>query len=129
MPTKIRITKEDLLKSKILNPGWYLAKVQQTTAKAASTDQSTYWTIEMKVLGGPNQKDGSSPVGVTLYRVYSEKATGMAAPFFKAFGVQFTDDNDLDFDAANGREIKVNVQNALNNKGRMSNVVEDFQPA
>ena len=130
MPTIITITKEDLLKSKLLEPGWYKARVLQTTTKPAKTDGSTVFTLEMLVTAGPNQKDGSAPAGVKLYRTYSEKATGFATKFFQVLGATIdpNGNNKLDFDAANGRELGVFVKNELNNRGVMQNVVEDFQP-
>jgi len=127
LPTKLTITKEDLLKSKILEPGWYPTKVRGTTTKSATTDGSTVFTVEFAVTGGPNQKDGSSPIGVTLYKTYSEKAPGFAVKFFQTIGALIDPEKGatVDFDAAKNRELKVFVKNDLW-KGVMRNVVEDF---
>jgi len=130
LPTKLTITKEDLLKSKILEPSWYSAKVRGTATKPAGTDGSTVYTVEMIVTGGPNQKDGSSPIGVPLYKTYSGKAPGFAVKFFQVLGAQIDPNKastDVDFDAAKDREIKVFIKNDLW-KGVMRNVVEDFEP-
>ena len=130
MPTKLTITKEDLLKSKILEAGWYSAKVRGTTTKPAGTDGSTVYTVEMIVIGGPNQKDGGSPIGVPLYKTYSEKAPGFAVKFFQVLGAKIDPNKastEVDFDGTKDRELKVFVKNDLW-KGVMRNVVEDFEP-
>ena len=130
MATKLTITKEDLLKSKILEPSWYPVKVRGTTTKPAGTDGSTVYTVEMIVTGGPTQKDGGSPIGVPLYKTYSEKAPGFAVKFFQVLGANIDPNKastDVDFDAAKDRELKAFVKNDLW-KGVMRNIVEDFEP-
>jgi hypothetical protein len=127
--TRLTITKEDLLKSKILEPGWYKVKITNATSKPASTDGSIVYTLEMVVTSGPKQKDGAMPAGLKLFRTYSEKAPGFAVKLFQALGAKIDPEKgaEVDFASTVGRELGAYVKNDLY-KGVMKNVVEDFQP-
>lgn len=127
--TKLTITREDLLKSKILEPGWYKVKINDVAVKEAKTDGSTVYNLEMTVIGGPSQKDGVSPVGIKVFRTYSEKAPGFAVKLFQALGAKIDPEKgaEVDFAGTVGRELGAYIKNDLY-KGVMKNVVEDFQP-
>ncbi len=132
--TKFSITREDLLKSKRLEASWYkvkfkapYTKVQKDTGSAG--DGQTQFYVEMLVIGGPNQKDGSSPIGTTLTRVYFENSMGDLRNLLQALGTKIPDEGTTgDLAGIKDRECQAFVKNELDRKGKMRNIVEEFQP-
>jgi len=123
MPTKVRISKDDLMRGKIVEPGWYAVEVHGVTEKAAKTDGSQNWIVEYKVLN-----DGEFQ-GVLVNRLFNEKAAGMMAPFLIACGQKIgAEGGEFDIYATIGRKIQIHVTNDTTNKGRTINSVEDYRP-
>lgn len=108
----ISVTKADLEKSKLIDPGYYGATI-------------------VKVSGLEKSKDGSSlnqvitfrvdPSGKEIAHYFNSKAFGMMAPLHKAvFGTDMKE-GDFDTDTLNGKKVDVKVitdtyQGSLNNK-------------
>ena len=122
MPSPFKISKEDLLRSKLIPPGWYPSTIRAVTQKAAKTDGSTNTEIDLVVSGGPFD-------GVPVIRVFSEKAPGFAKNFAAAvLGRPVRDDGEeFDFERAVGKKIKVYYTNEKY-LGRLVNRAEDFAP-
>ena len=122
MPSPFRISKEDLLRSKIVQPGWYTANIKAVTQKAAKTDGSTNTVVSFVIKGGAFD-------GVPLDRVFSEKSPGFAENFVTAIQGRKpkAEGEDFDFDRAVGKDIRVYVTNDKY-AGRLVNRAEDFAP-
>ena len=119
----ITITREDLLRSKVVTPGWYACKVTNVTESPAKTDGSLNYNIDMVIT-----QDGPFN-GVPLRRVFSEKAVGFAEHFIEAFLGKKIDENGGQFELANavGRSLDVFVKNGKV-ENRLVNQAEDFAP-
>lgn len=121
MPLTFSISREDMLRSKVVEPGWYNCIIKGVSQEAASTDGSTNTIVDFVVIDGP-QKD------VPLRRYFSEKAPGFAVNFFKACGAQIGEQGaTFDVEKSIGRKMQVFVKNEEYG-GSMRNRVEDFRP-
>lgn len=126
---KFTITKEDLLKSKRLEPAQYRAKLHKPYTKTLASDGQTMYYVEMTVINGPQQKDGSSPVGTKLTRVYFENSLGELRNLLQALGAKVPDEGvSGDLESIADREVGVFVTNELDKKGKMRNIVQEFMP-
>lgn len=123
MATTFRVTPEDLVRGKVLKPGWYPATIKGFSEKAAKTDGSTNFVFEFTV-DGPEDCQG-----VVLMRTFSEKAPGMMVPLLEAAGAKIDpkSTNTFDLDALVGRQIQV-YNNNREYEGRIRNDVTDFRP-
>jgi hypothetical protein len=120
---KLKITREDLLRSKVVAPEWYpteITKVDEHPSKAAD---SINWDVTLKILAPPECE------GVTIIRTFNEKAPGFAVNFLKACGAKIDEATGGEFDmqAAVGRKVLTYVKNETW-QGTMRNKAEDFRP-
>lgn len=114
------ITPEDMLRDKVLDPGWYPAKVKEVSQEPAKTDGSTNTIVDLTVASGPN-------AGVPLRRYFSEKAPGFALNFIRSLGVALgPQGGTVDLSKAKGKVVEVYVKNETW-EGRLRNSVEDFR--
>lgn len=114
------ITREDMLRSKVIEPGWYPVLIKNVTQEPAKTDGSTNTWVDMVITDGP-QKD------VPLRKNFSEKAPGFAVPFLRALGTEVGENGaTVDMDRAKGKKIMVYVLNKMFNN-QQQNSVEDFK--
>lgn len=122
MPIPFGVSKDDILRSKTIIPGWYAAVVKAVNTKAAKTDGSMNVIFTFKLTGGAYD-------GTPVDTLFSEKAPGFAVPLMEALlkrkvnpeGEQF------DFEKAVGQELLVYVKNE-EYQGRMLNKAADFKP-
>ena len=120
---KMKITREDFLKGKILTPGWYTCLVSDVESGLSKKGDSTNFGVSFKVLDDGPFKD------CVVMKTYNEKAPGAAVPFFSAIaGKEIEPDKDYDFEATKGRKLGVLVGNDTYNN-RIVNAVLDFRPA
>lgn len=124
---KMRITPEDLKRGTILDPNWYPGLVKSVEVKPSKGDGSTNWNYKIEILAGKN-KDGKDLAGVTVYRLFNEKAMGFAVPFIEACGQKVTAEGaEIDPNYPVGKKLMVYVKNR-EYEGRMQNEVADFRP-
>jgi len=127
MPINMPISREDLLRSKKVTPGWYLAVVKSAILGPGKNDPSSNTiTFELVIKDGTNKEF----IGVPIPFWVSEKAVGMGTPFLEAVtGKKLPDDGaNPDWELCVGREVKVYIKNDTWN-GRATNKCEDFAPA
>lgn len=119
---KITITREDLLRSKTVTPGWYRMKIMAVEEGIAKTDGSMTISIDLIITQDGPFKD------VPVPKTFSEKAPGFARTFVEALiGRKVEEDGgEFELSGAVGREVLGFVKNELF-QGRMVNRVEDFQ--
>jgi len=117
----INISREDILKSKVFDPGWYATEVIGVDEKESKAGDSTNYTVEFKVITGI-YKDAS------LYRLFNTKGMGFAVPFLTALGVSIGDQGQsFELNATIGRRLKVHCSNR-SYEGKTRNDVDDFAP-
>lgn len=118
---KITITQDDINRSKVVDPGWYNVEVMSVTDSQAKSDGSLNTTVELKIIDGTFK-------GAIVYRLYNEKAPGLAIPFLKALGASINEDGGtFDLALAVGKRVKAFIKNE-DYQGITRNRVEDFQP-
>lgn len=115
----IRMTEGDILKSKVLETGWYKLKISKIyPAKTSKTGDSLNFPIEFTVTSGPLP-------GKTLDHYFNSKAPGMIAPLIEACGfkIELAADGSFDFDTdkllhkeLDGKIITDTYEGNLNNK-------------
>lgn len=117
----LQYTKEDLLRGKKVDPGWYNVKVTGVKPYEAKSDGSQNWDVEMKIIGGPFE-------GVPVKKTFNEKAPGFAIRFAAAFGYKPSPDGgEIDLEKTVGRSLKIYIKNDMYN-GRPTNKIEDYAP-
>ncbi len=118
---KIRISPEDILRSKTIKPGWYRATVKRVGEKPAKTDGSTTWPIDFSII-----TEGEF-AGVPVSTVFSEKAPGFAIKFIEACGGKIDKDGgEMELSRAVGKELEIFVDNDLYD-GRLTNKIKDYR--
>lgn len=121
MPLTFTVTREDMLRGKTLDPGWYKLFIKNVTQEPAGTDGSTNTIIDFVVTEG-GFKD------VPLRRWFSEKAPGFIVPFLVACGAPVGEQGGtFDMDRCKGKTILGYVINEMY-QNRPTNKVEDFRP-
>lgn len=120
MPLTFTVTREDMLRSKILEPGWYKARIKDITQETASDGESTNTIVDFVVVEG-QFKD------TPLKRWFSEKAPGFIVPFLTACGANVGENGGtFDLERSKGREIYIYVKNEMY-QNKPTNKVEDFR--
>ena len=120
---KLRITREDLLKSKVIAPEWYPCEVTKVDEHPSKSGDSINWDAYLKILSPEDV------AGVTMIRTFNEKAPGFAIEFIEACGGKIDAEAGGEFDlrAAAGRKIMVLVKNEMYNNV-LRNKPESFRP-
>lgn len=120
---RFQVTPQDVKRSKILRPGWYLAKVTKVALEDAKDGQSKNIVLDFEGLEGDS-------LGVPFKTWVSEKAPGLAVPIIKAFGGQVseTEGADFDFDTCLNQTVRIEI---ITDKyqGRPTNKINDYAPA
>lgn len=122
MPLSFTITREDMLRGKTVEPGWYKARVKNVSQEPAGTDGSTNTWIDFTITqDGPFKE-------VPVRRVFNEKAPGFAVPFLVACGAPVGESGGtFDIERTKGKELLIYIINGMWNN-RPQNNVEDFRP-
>jgi len=117
-----------MLRSKVLDPGWYKARVTKVWQETAKSDgESTNTWVEFVVIGGPAQKDGSSPNDVPARRCFSEKAPGFIIPYLTACGAAIKQEGgEYDIEKSVGQEMSLYIKNRMW-ENNLQNDVTDFK--
>ena len=122
MSLRFQVSPQDVKRSKIVRPGWYLVKVTEVKPEKAKDGQSTNIVVDLEGMEG-------EAMGVPFRYWISEKAPGLAVPIIKAFGGKVTEDegSDFDFETIKGKTVRVEI---VTDKfqGRPQNKVNDWAP-
>jgi hypothetical protein len=121
------ISKEDMLRSKVLKPGVYVLVVKNITQGPGKNDpQSTTTTVDFTVDSGPDP----NAVGVPIRYWLSEKAAGLAKDFLeKVTNQQISDEGLANMKLAPlvGRKVKAYIK-PEKYLGRDQNKIDGFLP-
>lgn len=122
MGMRFQVTPSDVKRSKIVRPGWYLAKVTKVALEDAKDGQSKNVVLDLEGMEG-------EVMGVPFKTWISEKAPGFAVPVIKAFGGQVseTEGADFDFESCQGKTVRIEI---VTDKfqGRPTNKINDWAP-
>ena len=124
MSTVIQFSDRDLLRGKIITPGWYrvlINSIGEAPAKASEKGPSTNYPVEGTILFHGDNGDiefKNTPVDWN----FNSKAIGFAVGFLQAFGVEVKAGSRFDLQAAVGKQVDVYIENG-EYQGRIVNRV------
>lgn len=115
------MTKEDVLQTALLTPGWYPCLVSDYAEKASKGDASLNRNITLRVSEGPSE-------GVQLKTLFNEKFAPLLPDYVRAFGADYEEGKTFDLEDTKGKKILVHVKRGEYN-GRPQNEVDGFRAA
>ena len=111
----------DILRGKVITPGWYRVRIDAVGEKPSKDGDSTNYPVEGTVIG--NADDGSTDfANVPLDWNFNSKALGFAVGFLQSLGIDVKPGTRYELASAAGKEIDVFVENDTY-QGRMVNRV------
>jgi hypothetical protein len=117
---------DDILRNKIVTPGWYVVRVDRVLTKPAkgdNPDTTTIWPIEGKII--KNAENGSTEfAGVPTPAGWNfndnPRAKGFMIGFFESLGHHVEPGQRVDLAAAEGKMLSVFIENQ-EYEGRITN--------
>jgi hypothetical protein len=117
----IGFTDRDILRGKVVTPGWFRVKIESVGESPSKDGGSTNYPVEGTII--KNADDGSTDfAGVPLDWNFNSKAIGFSVGFLAALGVDVKANQRYDLGNAAGKEIEVFVENDTY-QGRLVNRV------
>lgn len=116
---RVTFTQEDILRSKLITPGWQDLLVKKYSEEQAGTDGSALYVWEIVVEGGAFN-------GVPIRYQLSEKAMGMGVEFLEACGIEIKPGVAIELDKTLGKKISGFVQRG-EYKGKGNNQLVSFK--
>jgi hypothetical protein len=109
----ISFSQRDLMRGKIITPGWYRVKIEavgESPAKTSEKGPSTNYPVEATILFNGDTGETTFS-GVPLDWNFNSKAIGFAVGFLQSFGVDVKAGTRFDLKSSEGLEIDVFVEN------------------
>jgi hypothetical protein len=123
MGLRFQVTPQDVKRSKVVRPGFYLARVTAVKLEDSKDGQSKNIVIDLE------GEEGDAK-GVPFRYWVSEKAPGLAVPIIRAFGGKVSEEegSDFDFEGIKGRSVRIEI---ITDKyqGRPQNKINDWAPS
>ncbi|SRR6266478_423664 len=127
MPINVSISKEQMLQTKIVQPGVYVLNIADVYQQPAKTDPDSMTNVVKFIIeSGPD----ASSIGVPILYYMGEKHMEYQVEFLQiAFGKKLSTDGiaNLDIELLKGRKIKAYVKSGRFN-GRDKNEIQGFMP-
>lgn len=121
MSPLISFSEKDLLRGKVITPGWYRVKIDSVGEAPSKDGGSTNYPVEGTIRFNGDNGDKEF-AGVPLDWNFNSKAIGFAVGFLQSFGEVVKPGVRFDLNAASGKETDVFVENG-EYQGRMVNRV------
>jgi len=122
----IQFSKRDLMRGKVVLPGWYRMKIESVGEQPAASKEgrspSTNYPVEGTILYNADTGDKEFE-GVAIDWNFNSKAMGFARGFLESLGEVPTEGKRYELAAAEGKELDVFVENGIW-QGRQVNRVE-----
>lgn len=119
----LTITQDDINKSKMVPPAWYVVDIIDAKEDVAGASSKNPGSTVYKFTG--KIKDGDN-AGVNLYWNFSEVAPGFAVEFIKACGREVVPGQSYDLIGTKGKTIQVHVVRGSYN-GKPQNTVDGYR--
>lgn len=117
----VQFSERDLLRGKVVEPAWYLMRIDAIGEAPSKDGGSTNYPVEGTIM--KNADSGSVEfAGVPIDWNFNSKAVGFAVGFLAAFGVDVKSGQRFDLANAAGKMLEVFVENG-EWQGRMVNRV------
>jgi hypothetical protein len=122
----IQFSSRDLLRGKVVQPAWYLVRIEGVGEKLANDGGSTNYPAEATIIKNADT-DSEDFAGVPVDWNFNSKAIGFAVGFLQALGVQVNDKDRFDLNAASGMELEVWIENKLYEGRTLNNVTHKYR--
>lgn len=109
----INFSERDLLRGKIITPGWYRVKINavgEAPAKSSEKGPSTNYPVEATIMFNGDTGD-TEFAGCPIDWNFNSKAIGFAVGYLQAFGVDVKPNTRFDLKSSEGRELDVFIEN------------------
>ena len=110
----VTFSDRDLLRGKIITPGWYRVRIEaigEAPAKDSGKGPSTNYPVEGTIQFNGDNGDITF-ANVPIEWNFNSKAQGFAVGFLQAFGVDVKPGVRFDLKSAEGKDIDVFIENA-----------------
>lgn len=131
----ISFSEDDLLRDKIVSPGWYRVMIQRVGTKPSSgsnPETTTVWPIEGKIIR--NADNGSeefagvpTPAGWNFND--NPRAKGFMIGFLKSLGADIKPGERVELSNAEGQEIEVFIENDTYEGRIVNRINHKYRPA
>ena len=118
----VNFTERDLLRGKIVDPGWYLVSINSIGEAPSKDGGSTNYPVEGTIIKNADNGDEAFK-GVPIDWMFNSKALGFAVGFLKAFNVDVKAGQRFDLSNAVGLQVEMFVGNG-EWQGRPKNTVD-----
>ncbi len=118
----ITFSTRDILRGKVVIPGWYRVHIDSVGESLAKNKESTNYPVEGTILFNGDNGDKTFE-GVPLDWNFNTKAIGFAVGFLAAFGLEVTPGTRFDLANSAGKDLDVFVANK-EFEGRILNDVQ-----
>ncbi len=119
MSPMIEISDRDILRSKLVQPGWYKVRIESCNESLSKAGDSTNFVMEATILRNADTGKEDFAGVPTPYWNFNSKAPGFVVGFLLALGTDAKAGR-YDLSKAVGKEIDVFIKNELY-EGRMVN--------
>lgn len=117
----VSFSEQELLKGKIITPGWYRILIQAIGEKPSKDGGSTNYPVEGIIQYNADNGD-KELAGTPLEWNFNSKAMGFSVGFLEALGTKVEAGSRYDLASAAGKEIDIFVENDTY-QGRLVNRV------
>lgn len=107
----IDFSDEDILRSKIIDPGWYRVLITGQEQGLSKAGDSTNIVLKGKVLFNADTGGKEFENVPTPYWNFNTKAKGFMVGFFNSFGVDVKSGTRVDFADVVGKQLDVFIEN------------------
>ena len=121
---RVRITKDDLLKTQLLEPGWYPCEITGYTEETSKKGDSVNMIPTFIVIGSKGK-------GAVLRTWFNEQGTVYMKNFLESIGAKMGSDGDFDVDLSEktlkGKRLQVYITRG-EYQGKGQNSATDYRP-
>lgn len=107
----IEFSDRDILRSKVITPGWYRVHIDAIGEALSKNGDSTNWTVEGVVLYNADNGDKEFAGCPTPYWNFNSKAKGFMVGFFASLGAEVKIGSRFELKNSEGKEIDVFIEN------------------
>ena len=126
----VQISQDDINRSKIVTPGWYLVEITGATDSMSKDNMSVNTRITGKIISSADGNKSNQFAGVPLpYWNFNSKAPGFSVPFFEALGGDVKDGARFDFNDAVGKRMEVFIGNGTFNGQFQNQIAGQYRKA
>ena len=107
----IEFSERDILRSKVIQPGWYRVHIDSVGESLSKDGNSTNWPLEGTVLFNADTGDKEFAGCPAPYWNFNSKARGFMIGFFASLGVEVKKDSRFELNNVAGKELDVFIEN------------------